>query len=70
MGQNVRTSKDKQYLLRIASDLLRQVIQLEKLREAVQLAEAAQALQRSKALRRRRINPKVIDPFAGTQLSA
>ncbi len=68
MGQNVRSSKDEQYLFQIADDFLKRVTELEKLREAVQLAEAA----KRRNSKRRHVDagsdPKVIDPFAGPQL--
>jgi hypothetical protein len=55
MEQNGRVSGER-HLLRIAADLIRQMTELEKLREAVRLAEAAKALYQSEARRRRRIS--------------
>jgi hypothetical protein len=69
MRQTVRVSGER-HLFQIAADLLNQMTELEKLRDAVQLAETAKALHQSEARRRRRINRKVTDPFAGSQLRA
>jgi hypothetical protein len=70
MGPNVRISKDELHLFQIAADLLKQMTELEKLREAVRLAESAKALHQSEELPCREVNSKVIDPFAGSQLGA
>jgi hypothetical protein len=56
--------RNEQYLFQIVADLLKQKTELEKLRVAVRLAEVAQALQLEE-LRRRPINSKVFDLFAG-----
>jgi hypothetical protein len=69
MGQTVRVSGER-HLFQIAANLLNQMTELEKLREAVQLAETARALHQSEARRRPRINRKVTDPLAGYQLRA
>lgn len=70
MRQNVRILKAVQYLDQINTDFLKQMIELEKLREAVRLAEAGKPSHHSGKPRRSRIDPKVIEPFAGSQLRA
>jgi hypothetical protein len=63
MRQNIRISKDVQHPDQINADFLKQMIELEKLREAVRLAEAGKP---SEKLRRPRINPEFIEPLAGS----
>ena len=70
MRQNVRISKDVQHLDQINSDFFKRMIELEKLREAVRLAEAGKPSHQSEKLRRPRIDPKVIEPLASSQLRA
>lgn len=70
MRQNVRISKDVQHLDQISSDFFKRMIELEKLREAVRLAEAGKQSHQSERLRRPRIDPKVIEPLASSQLRA
>lgn len=68
--QTVQISKAVQYLDQINADFLKQMIELENLREAVRLAEAGKPSHRSENLRRPRIDPKVIEPLAASQLGA
>jgi hypothetical protein len=68
--QTVQISKAVQYLDQINADFLKQMIELENLREAVRLAEAGKPSHRLEKLRRPRIDPKVIEPLAGSQLGA
>jgi hypothetical protein len=70
MRQNVRVLKAVQYLDQINTDFHKQLIELEKLREAIRLAEAGRPSHQSEKLRRPRIDPKVIEPLAGSQLRA
>jgi hypothetical protein len=70
MRQNVRVLKAVQYLDQINTDFHKQLIELEKLREAILLAEAGRPSHQSEKLRRPRIDPKVIEPLAGSQLRA
>jgi len=69
MKQNVPIP-NVQRLMQIEADLLKQMIELEKLREAVRLAEASKPSQQSEKLRRPQIDPKVIDFRARSQLRA
>jgi hypothetical protein len=68
MRQNVDFLKHEQQLCRCASEILKQMNELEKLRELVRLAKAAKASHRPMGLARRAGNSKVVDPFAGPQL--
>lgn len=70
MRQNAQVLKAMQYLDQINADFLKQMIELEKLREAVRLAGAGKPSHRSEKLRRTRNNPKVIEPLASSQLRA
>jgi hypothetical protein len=66
MKQNVPIP-NVQHLMQIDADLHKQMIELEKLRNAVRLAEASKPPQK---LRRPRIDPKVIDLLVRSQLGA
>jgi hypothetical protein len=68
MRQNVGILKYQQYLSQSAAEILKQMTELKQLREAVNLAEVAKGAQQSEELARRPVDPKVIDPFAGSQL--
>jgi hypothetical protein len=59
-----------QRLVQIKADFLKQMIELEKLREAVRLAEALKPSHQSEKLRRPRIDPKVIGSLGRSQLRA
>ena len=58
-------SKYEQHLAQCAGEALKQMTELEQLRELVRLAEAAKA---SKGLARSPLNPKIVDPLTGFQL--
>jgi hypothetical protein len=68
MRQDVFFLKHEQHLSRWATEILKQMNELEKLRERVRLAEAAKTLHRPKGLARERRQFEVVDPFAGSQM--
>lgn len=67
MRQNVRILKAVRYLDQINTDFLKQMIELEKLREAVRLAEAGKPSHQAEKLRRPRSHRAAL---AGLQLRA
>jgi hypothetical protein len=54
MGQKVRVAEKLQHLDQTNTDILKQMIELEKLREAVRLAQAGKPYRQSGKLRRHR----------------
>jgi hypothetical protein len=68
MRPNVDFLRHEQHLSQCASEILKQMNELEKLRELVRLAKAAKASHRPMGLARRAGNSKVVDPFSRSQL--
>ena len=67
--RQIGLSKYEQQLSERATEALKQITELEQLRELVRLAEAAKALHRPKGVTRSLINPKIVERFAGPSLA-